>query len=168
MSSASAEASPDAVTPAAQTTVRAGMRCVAPSACSIVTPVSSTSTTVLPSTGVTPSRRSERSAFADSDGGNPVSTRSAASTSRMRPLPGSAERKSPRSVSRASSAIWPAISTPVGPAPTTTNVSHSPRRSGSRSSSAASKAARMRLRTVSALSSDFTSAAWALHSSWPK
>ena len=39
-----------------------------------------------------------------------------------------------------------------------TNVSHSRRRSGSRSSSAASKAARMRPRTVSALSSDFTSA----------
>ena len=30
-------------------------------------------------------------------------------------------------VSRASSAIWPAISTPVGPAPTTTNVSHARR-----------------------------------------
>jgi hypothetical protein len=48
-----------------------------------VTPVSSTSTTVLPSTGVTPSRRSERSAFADSDGGKALSTLSSASTSRM-------------------------------------------------------------------------------------
>src|SRR5687768_5376703 len=59
------ETSPEAVTPAAQTTVRAGMRGVAPSACSIVTPVSSTSTTVLSSTGVTPSLRSERSALPD-------------------------------------------------------------------------------------------------------
>ena len=39
------------------------------------------------------------------------------------PARGSIARKSRRSVSRASSAIWPAISTPVGPAPTTTNVS---------------------------------------------
>ena len=45
---------------------------------------------------------------------------------------GSIERKSCRSVSRASSPIWPAISTPVGPAPTTTNVSHAARRVGVR------------------------------------
>ncbi len=166
--SANAEASPEAVTPAAQTTVRVGMRAVAPSGCSIVTAVASTSTTVLSSSGLTPSRRSERSAFADSDGGKPVRTRSAVSTSRTRALRESTARKSRRRVSRASSAIWPAISTPVGPAPTTTNVSHSSRRSGSRSSSAASNAARMPLRTVSALSSDLTSAACALHSSWPK
>ena len=69
---------------------------VASSACAIVTPVSSTSTTVLPSTGMTPSLRCERSAFADSDGGNAVSARSAASMSKMRPLPGSADRKSLR------------------------------------------------------------------------
>jgi hypothetical protein len=86
----------------------------------------------------------------------------------MRPVRGSISRKSPGSVSRASSAICPAISTPVGPAPTTTNVSHGARRSGSDSFSAASNALRMRPRTVSALSSDLTSAAYRLHSSWPK
>ena len=63
----------------------------------------------------------------ESEGGKLVSTRSAASTSRMRALRGSMSRKSRRSVSRASSAIWPAISTPVGPAPTTTNVSQASR-----------------------------------------
>ena len=54
---------------------------------------------------------------------------------------GSIARKSLRSVSCASSAIWPAISTPVGPAPTTTNVSQRGRRAGSASASAASKRA---------------------------
>ena len=47
----------------------------------------------------------------------------AASTSSTRLSPASIVRKSPRRVSRASSAICPAISTPVGPAPTTTKVS---------------------------------------------
>src|SRR5919204_346906 len=102
------------------------------------------------------------------DGGKPVSMRSAASTSSTRPCRGSIERKSRRSVSRASSAIWPAISTPVGPAPTTTNVSHASRASALGSASAASKAARRRLRTASALSSDLTSAAYVRHSPWPK
>ena len=55
---------------------------------------------------------------------------------------GSMVRKSPRR-SRAISAIWPAISTPVGPAPTTTKVSSSAWRAGSASSSAASKALRI-------------------------
>jgi len=86
----------------------------------------------------------------------------------MRPVRGSAVWKSLRRVSRASSAIWPAISTPVGPPPTTTNVSHSARTSGSGSISAASNALRMRLRATSALSSDFTSVAYRPQSSWPK
>ena len=76
--------------------------------------------------------------------------------------------KSRLSVSRASSAIWPAISTPVGPAPTTTKVSQAARRCGSASISAASNALRIRDRVASALSSDFTSGAAARHSSWPK
>ena len=46
------------------------------------------------------------------------------------PSRGSTVRKSRRRVSRASSAIWPAISTPVGPAPTTTNVSQARRAVG--------------------------------------
>ena len=64
---------------------------------------------------MTPSSWSERAARSESDGGNDVSTRSAVSTSSTRHSRGSIARKSPRSVSRASSAIWPAISTPVGP-----------------------------------------------------
>ena len=83
-------------------------------------------------------------------------------------MAGSIVRKSRGSVSRASSAIWPAISTPVGPAPTTANVSHFARFSGSGSISAASNAARIRRRTSSARSSDFTSGARSAHSGWPK
>ena len=49
-------------------------------------------------------------------------------------------RNSPRSVWRAISASVPAISTPVGPAPTTTKVSHSARRASSVSRSASSNA----------------------------
>ena len=44
------------------------------------------------------------------------------------------------------SAIWPAISTPVGPPPTTTNVSHARRTSGSSSNSAISNAPNIRSR----------------------
>ena len=117
---------------------------------------------------MTPSFSSERAAFAESFGGKPGRTRSTASTSRMRAVRGSTLRKSRRSVSRASSPICPAISTPVGPAPTTTNVSHASRACASVSHSAASNALRSRLRTTSALSSDFTSAAYSRHSSWPK
>ena len=80
----------------------------------------------------------------------------------------SAERKSRRSASWASSAICPAISTPVGPAPTTTNVSQLWRRSGSVSTSAASNAPSTRLRISSAPESDFSSGACSRHSSWPK
>ena len=154
VSSASRPARLEAVTPAAQTTVRVGIR-----SASTVTLSLSMPTTVRPASTVTPTRCSERAAFAESEGGNVVSTRSAASTSRMRAVRGSTLRKSRRSVSRASSAIWPAISTPVGPAPTTTNVSQASRRPRSGSASAASKALRRRVRTTSALSSDFTSAA---------
>ena len=133
------------------------MRSSSPAAAATVTPCSSTPTTVRSSTGVTPRCSSWRLARRDNDGGNAVSTRSVASTSSTRAWRGSIERKSPRSVSRASSAIWPAISTPVGPPPTTTNVSHARRRRSSCSSSAASKADRIRLARRAALSSDLTS-----------
>jgi hypothetical protein len=55
-----------------------------------------------------------------------------------------------------------------GAAPATTNVSQASRAAAFGSPSAASKAARSRLRTASALSSDFTSAACSRHSSWPR
>ncbi len=165
---ASLPASGDAATPAAQMTVRVAMRSASPSAVRTVTESSSMSITVRFTSGVTPRRLSEEEALADSDGGKVVSTRSAASISSIRPLAGSIWRKSWRIVSWAISAIWPAISTPVGPAPTSTNVSQAARRWGSGSISAASNAARMRRLTCSALSSVFTSDAWARQSSWPK
>jgi hypothetical protein len=71
-------------------------------------------------------------------------------------------------VSRAISPICPAISTPVGPAPTTTKVSQPVRAPASGSISAASNARRMRCRTASALSGDFTSGAKGRQSSCPK
>ena len=162
-------ASSDAVTPAAQIDVRASTLLDARRRGAwIATEPAATSTTVCPASTVTPSRSSARVAFRESDGGKLVSTRSAASTSSTRAVRVSTLRKSLRSVSFASSAIWPAISTPVGPAPTTTNVSQLRRRSGSGSASAASKASRMRLRMSSAPSSDFSSGACSRQSSWPK
>ena len=78
------------------------------------------------------------------------------------------ERKSRLSVSFEISPRAPASSTPVGPPPTTTNVIHSWRRSGSCSRSAASKAMRMRRRISVASSIDFRPGAWAAQSSLPK
>ena len=86
----------EAVTPAAHTTVRVGMRRVLPAPSSMVTDSASIPTTVEPSSGVTPSRSSDRCAFADSEGGKLVSTRSATSISRMRPFRGSTASKSRR------------------------------------------------------------------------
>ena len=59
------------------------------------------------------------------------------------------DRKSRLSVSWAISPSAPASSTPVGPPPTSTNVIHARRRSGSASRSAASKAIRIRRRISS-------------------
>ena len=73
----------------------------------IATESASTSTTVCPTSGVTPSFSSERAAFCESGSGKPARTRSAASTSSTRAVRVSAERKSRRSASCASSAIWP-------------------------------------------------------------
>ena len=61
-----------------------------------------------------------------------------------RAVVGSMRRKSRRSVRCASSAIWPAISTPVGPAPTTTNVISRSISGRVGASSASSKAPKMR------------------------
>ncbi len=112
------------MTPAAQTAVRAATCSTAPSGVRSSTRPVSTPTTVVSSRTVTPRCASERSARRESDSGNALSTRGPASTSSTRVVRVSMSRKSRRSASRASSAIWPAISTPVGPAPTTTNVSH--------------------------------------------
>ena len=118
----SAPASSEAITPAAQMTVRARDALASPS----------------PRRCVTAARRCRRRSarqqrhaellerplgLAESDGGKAVSTRRPSRRAARAPVPGSIARKSRRSVSRAISAICPAISTPVGPAPTTTKVS---------------------------------------------
>ena len=92
----------------------------------------------------------------------------AASSSTIRACVGSKRRKLWRSARRESSAIWPASSTPVGPAPTIANVSHGSRAAASGSSSAISKAPKIRPRSSSASSIVFIPGAWRAYSSWPK
>jgi len=77
-------------------------------------------------------------------------------------------RKSRPSDWRAISAIAPDISTPVGPAPTTTKVSSARRAASSRSCSAASKARRKRRRISVASSTVFSPGAIGSHSGCPK
>src|SRR5437016_6286416 len=79
-------------------------------------------------------------ALRERSSGNGGSTRGAPSTRRIRASSGWIERKSFLKVSRAISPIAPASSTPVGPAPTMTNVNQSRRRAGSERRSATSKA----------------------------
>ena len=83
-------------------------------------------------------------------------------------LVGSMLRKSPRRVRRASSAIWPAISTPVGPAPTTTKVISRSISAWSVASSASSKAPKMRPRSSRASSMLFMPGANSANWSLPK
>ncbi len=148
ISDASAAASGDAATPAAQMTVCAPTSSASSLSERIVTEAEPTSTTVCPTSGVTPSFSSARSALCESEGGKPVRMRSAVSTRSTRALRVSTWRKSRRRLSRASSAICPAISTPVGPPPTTTNVSQLRRLSSSGSTSAASNAVRISVADV--------------------
>jgi hypothetical protein len=77
-------------------------------------------------------------------------------------------RKSWRSVCREISPRVPASSTPVGPPPTTTKVSHGARRLSFGSRSAASKAKKIRLRISSASSMVLRPGATLSHSGWPK
>ena len=78
-------------------------------------------------------------------------------------------RKSRLSVRCASSAIWPAISTPVGPAPTTTKVSRRSIVLGRvLASSAISKAPKIRPRSSSASSMLFMPGAYSANWSLPK
>src|SRR5215213_6435193 len=80
----------------------------------------------------------------------------------------SMRRKSRRNVRCASSLIWPAISTPVGPAPTTTKVSHSSATAGSVHSSASSKDPKIRPRNSRASSMLFIPGANSENWSLPK
>ena len=68
----------------------------------------------------------------------------------------------------ASSAICPTSSTPVGPAPITTKVSHSARSVGSAASSAISNFDRMASRVNRASSIVFIPGAYSANSSLPK
>ena len=92
---------------------------------------------------------------------------STASTRMIRAWVGSIRRKSFFSVRLASSAICPAISTPVGPAPTTTKVSARSASAGVCASSASSKAPKIRPRSSSASSIDFIPGAWRANWSLP-
>ena len=90
----------------------------------------------------------------------------------MRALVGSMRRKSRLRVRRASSEIWPAISTPVGPAPTTTNVMSRSTSAWVDASSASSNEPKMRPRSSRASSIDFMPGAcranWSLpNQDWP-
>jgi len=86
----------------------------------------------------------------------------------IRALRGSIKLKSEASARLASSAMAPAISTPVGPPPITTKVISRARSSASSSFSARSKASRMRRRRPVASSNVFSPGAKAAQSSWPK
>ena len=164
---ASSLPSSDAVTPAAQITVLAGMCRCSPSE-PTVSPSASISVTGALSSTSTPRWRRSFSARLLRLWGNAPSTFGVASNSSTWALLGSISRYSPRSTRWASSAIWPASSTPVGPAPTTANVNHAWRSAGSDCCSAISNAPRMRLRTRPASSSVFIPGAIRSHSRWPK
>ncbi len=150
--SASLPASGDACTPAAQITVRAAMRSVVPSFRVTSTPSASTPVTRAPIRSSTPRSPSSRAAARDRLCPNVASGSSPPSTMITRIVVGSKVRKSPRSARNASSRTCPATSTPVGPAPTTTMVSHSRCSCASIAISAISNAPKMRRRSSSASS----------------
>ena len=170
VSSPASRPSFDAVTPAAHTTVRVGIRSVLAGAVGDGHRLGVDPDHGRPSIGVTPMRSSDRCALADSDGGKLVSTRSPASIEQdPAAVRGSTASKSPRSVSRASSRDLARHLDPGRPGRRRPRTSARRRvGSGSVSASAASNALRIRPRTASALSSDLTSAANSRHSSWPK
>ena len=135
---ATASTSGTARTPAAQTTVLVSIRSVAPPA-SIVTPRASMAVARAPWRTVTPSSASCSATFPESLSLNAATTRSPASSRITRTPVGSMRRKS-RFIVFAVIASCPATSTPVGPPPMTTNVSHWARAAGSSVRSASSKA----------------------------
>ena len=135
---------------------------------SIATPRSSTCVTGVPSITSTPIRFNFFRVLRASDSGKVASILGAASIRIMRAEFVSICRKSEASALCASSAIAPAISTPVGPAPTSTNVSSSCTFCGSVSISAASKASKMSRRIDVASIIDFSPGASCSHSGCPK
>ena len=110
------------------------------------TPSASIASTRLFTRTSTPSASSEARANADIRSANCGRTRGPFCTSRMRAEAGSKLRNSFSMPCRASSAIAPASSTPVGPAPQMRKVSRVFRTSSSSVASACSKAPMIRLR----------------------
>lgn len=166
--SAMAPASAGAVTPAVHSTVPAGCRVTFPSGPRASSPPASTRATIEPMCCSTPSFRRSRATLADSTGPNDASGASPPSNSSTRASLGSIWRNSVRSVLVASSRIWPASSTPVGPAPTRANVSQRARSPASLAESAISKAPNTRRRIFRASASVFMPGAKTANSSCPK
>ncbi len=115
-----------------------------------ITPSLSILSTAWPNRTSTPS--SSRCSFAASErlGANVPRTFGAASMRTIRADVGSTRRNSDRNVVRTSTARAAAISTPVGPAPTRTNVNRSRWRLISGSASASSNALRILFRIAAA------------------
>ena len=126
------------------------------------------SVTIEPMCSSTPSLRRVFSTLADSFGPKAASGALPPSNSSTRASSGFARRYSARSVLVASSRIWPASSTPVGPAPTRANVSQRRRWAGSSVVSAISNAPNTRRRMVSTSESVFMPGAIGANSSCPK
>ena len=125
VASPSALASGEAWTPAAHSTVRAAMRPVVPSALATSAPPASMPVTRAPICSSTPRPSSSFVARPDRLSPNDASGSLPPSTRITRTDAGSNVRKFSLRLLTASSRIWPASSQPVGPAPTTTMVSHS-------------------------------------------
>ena len=157
-----------ASTPAVHSTVPAVCRVTAPSAPRTSTPSRSTLVTMECMCCSTPSRRSAAAALPDNSGPNEASGALPPSSSSTRASAGVMCRYSALSVLVASSRIWPASSTPVGPAPTRAKVSQRARSSWVGAVSAISNAPNTRRRMVSASAIVFIPGATRANSSWPK
>ena len=153
----------EAATPAAHNTVRASIRSPLTS-----TPLASMSSTLPPTRTSTPSASNERRAITDNFSSNVGSTRGPDCTSTTRACAGSKLRNSASMPKRASSAIAPASSTPVGPPPTIRKVSSALRSTGSSVISARSKAMSNRRRISVASSIRFKPGANTFQASLPK
>ncbi len=121
-----------------------------------------------PSRTSIPSQRRSCSARAESFSGNVFSTRRLESSSTIRACEVSTDRYSDCRSRCESSASCPAISTPVGPAPTIANVIQASRSGSVSAASASSNAPRIIERNRLASSTDFIPGASTAQSSRPK
>ena len=153
----------DAATPAVHSTVALGI--LIPSA---TTPCSSTVSTLTPVRTFTPSFVSRRVTRRDSGSAKVGRTRLPASSKMMALFDGSTRRKFPRKVTRTICAKDAASSTPVGPAPTSTNVICRVRSHSSSVIVASSNAPRILVRIVSASLRFLSPGAKCAKSSCPK